>query len=192
MKKEDFREQSLQKIQRVSKHNKLYKTALLEKKLLYILKCRKARNILLYYPLPFEADVRKVIRKMRKNRGVFLPFMEGESFKMVPFRLPLKRKKFGIFEAGVSLRNIKDIDVAIVPSVGVDGQLKRIGFGKGMYDRFFAKLQKKPYTVFVQHQLSYTDEYVCDEYDVSADIVVTPTATMTKRRFRNKKGMLRC
>lgn len=69
--------------------------------------------------------------------------MQGESFKMVPFRLPLKKKKFGIYEAGNSLRDIKNIDVAIVPVVGVDGNLQRVGFGKGMYDRFFEKLKKE-------------------------------------------------
>ena len=182
-----FRKKALQTLKNASKHNKLYKTALLEKKLLSVLQHYKGKKILFYYPLPFEADVRKVIQKMRKKADIFVPFMEGESFKMVPFRLPLKKKQFGILEAGVSLRNIKNIDVAIVPSVGVDGQLKRVGFGKGMYDRFFAKLRKKPYTIFVQNELCYTDELLCDSYDVSADIVLSPTQTITKRRFRNKK-----
>ena len=43
----------------------------------------------------------------------------------------------------IHIRNINNIDIAIVPAVGVDGNLQRIGFGKGMYDRFFEKLQEE-------------------------------------------------
>ncbi|MBU0721095.1 5-formyltetrahydrofolate cyclo-ligase, partial [bacterium] len=95
-------------------------------------------------------------------------------FKMVPFRLPLKEKRFGIFEAGNTIRNIKKIDIAIVPAVGVDGNLQRIGFGKGMYDRFFENLKKKPYTIFIQLEFCYTKKYICDSYDVSCDLLLTP------------------
>ena len=76
--------------------------------------------------------------------------MEGKSFKMVSYRLPLKKKKFGIYEAGNTIRNIKKIDIAVVPVVGVDGRLQRVGFGKGMYDRFFEKLEKKMYSINVK------------------------------------------
>jgi 5-formyltetrahydrofolate cyclo-ligase len=106
--------------------------------------------------------------------------MQGESFKMVPFRLPLKKKKFGILEAGNTLRNINKIDIAIVPVVGVDGNLQRIGFGKGMYDRFFAKLKKKPYTIFIQPKLCYTNKMICDSYDVACDVLITPDKIMRK------------
>jgi 5-formyltetrahydrofolate cyclo-ligase len=106
--------------------------------------------------------------------------MEGESFKMVPFRLPLKKKKFGIYEAGNTLRNIKKIDIAIVPIVGVDGNLQRIGFGKGMYDRFFAKLKKRPYTIFIQSEFCFTKELVCDEYDITCDLLITPKVKVRK------------
>jgi len=114
--------------------------------------------------------------------------MEGESFKMVPFRLPLIEKKFGIFEAGNTLRNINKIDIAIVPAVGVDGNFQRIGFGKGMYDRFFAKLKKRPYIIFVQPELCYTKKLLCDDYDVVCDLLLTPKYTMVARvRVQKRK-----
>jgi len=169
-----FREKCLKKIKNSSKHNKRYKAYLLEKKLLLALKKQKFKTILFYYPLSTEIDIRKILFKIRKKKQVYIPFMEGESFKMVPFRLPLKKKKFGIFEAGNTKRNINKIDIAIVPVVGVDGSLQRIGFGKGMYDRFFEKLKKKPYTIFIQEEFCYTKELICDEYDISCDLLLSP------------------
>jgi len=136
---------------------------------------------LFYYPLPFEADIRKTLNKMRKNNDVFLPFMQNKSFKVVPFRLPLKKKNFSIYEAGDTKRNINKIDIAIVPVVGVDGKLQRVGFGKGMYDRFFAKLKNKPYTIFIQPEICFTKKYICDDYDITCDLLITPKIIKKKK-----------
>jgi len=172
--KTKFRHNCLDKVKSTPKHNQLYRNKILNQALMQELKELKNKKILFYYPLGFEANILDSLITKRKNCELFIPFMEGESFKMVPFRLPLKKKKFGIYEAGNTIRNIKKIDIAIVPAVGVDGNLQRIGFGKGMYDRFFAKLRKKPYTIFVQSRLCYTRENLCDHYDVAADILLAP------------------
>jgi len=178
--KNTFRQICLKKIQNTAKHNLLYKSALVNKKLSTLLKQKKRSKILFYYPLEFEANILKSMNFLRKHNEIFIPFMEGESFKMVPFRLPLKKKKFGIFEAGNTNRNIKKIDIVIVPAVGVDGKLQRIGFGKGMYDRFFEKLQKRPYIIFTQLEFCYTKEFICDSHDVACDLLITPKKDVIK------------
>ncbi len=185
-----FRRNCLQKIKSSPSHNRFYKNAKIDAKLLEELnRFKKFKNlkILFYTSLPFEANTAKSIQKLRKKCDVFVPFMEGESFKMVPFRLPLKKKKFGIYEAGRSLRDIKKVDIAIVPVVGVDGNLQRIGFGKGMYDRFFAKLKKRPYTIFIQSEFCYTKELICDEYDITCDLIITPNITVQNKNMAIKR-----
>ena len=186
-----FRQNCLKKIKNSPKHNAIYKNAKLNNELQKEIAKFKNPKVLLYAPLPFEPDIGKTIQLIRKKCDVFVPFMEGESFKMVPFRLPLKKKKFGIYEAGNTLRNIKKIDIAIVPIVGVDGKLQRVGFGKGMYDRFFAKLKKRPYIIFIQSEFCYTNEFICDDYDVTCDLVITPKVKVKNRtiitRARNRK-----
>ncbi|QFR43080.1 5-formyltetrahydrofolate cyclo-ligase [Sulfurimonas sp. CVO] len=179
--KATFRQNCLRKIKNSPKYNRFYKNAKINIELQKELKKFKNKKILFYTSLPFEADTAKSIKIMRKKYDIYVPFMQGESFKMVPFRLPLKKKKFGIYEAGNSLRNIKKIDIAIVPVVGVDGNLQRVGFGKGMYDRFFAKLKKRPYTIFIQSEFCYTKEFICDEYDITCDLIITPRV-----KVRNK------
>ena len=174
--KTTFRKKCLNRLQNTSQHNELYKKHLLNSKLLKILSQYKKKKILFYYPLPLEANILNTLNKMRKISEVYIPFMEGQSFKMVPFRLPLKKKKFGIYEAGNTHKKINKIDIAIIPAVGVDGNLQRVGFGKGMYDRFFEKLQKRPYTIFVQNELCFTQESICDSYDIACDLLLTPTS----------------
>ncbi len=185
--KNSFRNSCLKKMRTLSIHNKIYRTKKIEQKLLKELKGMKNKKILFYYPLGFEADIRNTLLYMRKFCEIYIPFMEGESFKMVPFRFPLTQKKFGIFEAGDTLRTIKKIDVAIVPAVGVDFNLQRVGFGKGMYDRFFAKLKTKPYTIFIQPEFCYTDRTVCDSYDISANLLLTPKIRKTSKKYNYKR-----
>jgi len=176
-----FRENCLKKIKNSPTHNKLYKDAMINRRLQQELKSVKHKKILIYYPLLFEADITKTIKFIRKKCSIFMPFMQDKSFKIVPFRLPLKKKKFGIYEAGNTIRNIKKIDIAIVPAVGVDGNLQRVGFGKGMYDRFFEKLKKRPYTIFIQSEICYTKKFICDSYDVTCDVLLTPKVRLYNR-----------
>ena len=172
--KEKYREKCLHKLRTLPSHNRLYRDSLVNKKLLRELKGLRNKSVLIYYPLANEVNLIKVIKEIRKTNTIYIPFMEQQSFKMVVFRLPLYKKKFNIFEAGNSFKQIKKVDIAIVPAIGVDKNLQRIGFGKGMYDRFFAKLKKKPYTIFLQAGECYTREKICDRYDISCDVLLTP------------------
>ena len=102
--------------------------------------------------------------------------MEGKSFRLVKYRLPLEKKEFGIKEPKDSRQyRKKSIDLAIVPIVGLDVTLRRVGFGKGMYDRFFEKeIKNIDKTVFVARELCYSQEVITDDHDVKADIIITP------------------
>ncbi len=139
-----------------------------------VIKKYDPKAILLYMPMYHEPDLRPLFRKLSKRSRIYVPFMEGESFKLVQYRLPLRKKRFGIIEPNNSHFYLPKIDLAVVPVVGVDGKMRRIGFGKGMYDRFFASLQKRPITLFVQISKCYTKEIVTDNFDIEADFYITP------------------
>ncbi len=174
MSKVTFRKNCLKALRSAAPQSQILRQHKLNQHLLRHPKVREARSVLAFWPLGMEPDIRATIHTLRRQKKVYLPFMEDDSFKMVPFRLPLEAKKFGLYEPGNSNRKIKTIDIAIVPAVGVDGEGRRIGFGKGMYDRFFARQRKKPYVIFVQNQTCKTTQYICDDYDVKADQLITP------------------
>lgn len=136
-----------------------------------------AQNVMLYLPLEIEVNLYPLIQRLRKEkRKLYVPFMEGASFRLVKYRLPLFQKKFGIKEPKDSKQyRRKQIDIAIVPIVGVDVTHRRVGHGKGMYDRFFEKNKKNiKQVVFVARELCYAKEIVTDHYDVKADMIFTP------------------
>ncbi|MDR2341580.1 MAG: 5-formyltetrahydrofolate cyclo-ligase [Campylobacteraceae bacterium] len=189
--KEQFRKESLIKLKFASKykHLKNSKTVLLRLK--NVLKKIKFKTIALYMPLENEVDMRVLLNHLRKEKRVYVPFMECVSFKLVKYRLPVQKKRFNIMEPSNSFVRVPKIDIAVVPVVGVDGNLKRVGFGKGMYDRFFASLKHTPLVIFIQLAKCFTKKRLCEDYDVQADIYITPADIMIRRgknvfRIRNR------
>ncbi len=164
----------LERLRRAAKTSRIVRNRIVLKRVEAIVRAYMPRSVLLYLPMEHEVDPRPLLRYLRRRCTVFVPFMEGESFKLVQYRLPLRRKRFGIEEPNNSHFYLPKIDLAVVPVVGVDGRLRRIGFGKGMYDRFFASLEEKPLTLFVQLSKCYTKEKITDSFDVQADIYITP------------------
>jgi len=132
--------------------------------------CKGYKNILFFIPMQNEADIHWVLKKLRREKkNIFVPFMEDLSFKMVKYQLPLKKKKFSILEPVNKQKTLVKIDLAIVPVVGIDSSFRRIGFGKGMYDRFFENLGYKPDVVFVQLRPCFSKNILTEKHDIRAN-----------------------
>ncbi|WDL75023.1 5-formyltetrahydrofolate cyclo-ligase [Helicobacter winghamensis] len=144
-------------------------------------------NLLFYYPLPIEFDSRKLLGFYKKQKGVqiFLPFMQGISFKIVKYRLPIQKRAFGVYEPSNSSFKISKLDYAIVPVIGIDKTFKRIGFGKGMYDRFFSTLKTKPQTIFICRALNLAQCAITQPYDLQADRFISPFASLKFKDIHN-------
>ncbi len=172
--KVSFRKDCKKKLQKSAKIAKFYKDQKVRKNLKYLMKMIRPKRVLLYLPIGFEADISTFIKEIRKKCDILVPFMEGVSFKIVKYRLPLKKNKFSIKEPANSFVKHKRIDVAIVPVLGVGRGDRRVGFGKGMYDRFFANLDYRPIIIFVQIEKCYDKKVSTDTFDIQSDYYVTP------------------
>jgi len=162
--KKEFR----QICRKINKFNRYYYSKIISKDLYEALKNYK--KILVFIPLEGETDINGVIKRLRKEKKeIFVPFMQDLSFKMVKYSLPLKKKKFSILEPLNKNKARVKIDVAVVPIVGMDLDFQRVGFGKGMYDRFFANLNYRPKIIFLQLKPCVSKKKVTDEYDIKGD-----------------------
>ena len=176
--KKAFRKKCLESLKKASSKQSYIKDKNIIDELYAYIVSKNAQNIMLYLPLSLEVNIFPLILKLRKEkRNLYVPFMEGASFRLVKYRLPLQLKRFGIKEPNDSKQfRKKQIDMAIVPIVGLDLTQRRVGFGKGMYDRFFEKNHKNiKEVVFVARKLCYSHTLVTDHYDVKADKIIAPT-----------------
>ncbi len=162
--KNDFRKFCLN----TKKFNKYFFSKTIGRQLYNIAK--QYKRILCFIPLKNEVEIHWVLKKLRREKKeIFVPFMQDLSFKMVKYGLPLKKKKFSILEPFNKNKTLSKVDLAIVPIVGMDKSFKRVGFGKGMYDRFFAGLSYKPKIIFVQLKPCISKDIATDVFDIKGD-----------------------
>ena len=176
MDKKTFRKICIDNLKRTQRANNYKLDKMVCKQLSREIEHRRSKVIMLYIPLKIEVNISSLIRELRRERKIVLvPFMEGESFSLVKYRLPLKIKKFGVKEPPYSKRYYNKIDLAIVPVIGIDKRFRRVGFGKGFYDRFFEKNHKNIKEVlFVGRKNCISSEVITDDYDVKGELYITP------------------
>ncbi|WP_291950728.1 5-formyltetrahydrofolate cyclo-ligase [Campylobacter sp.] len=165
------------------------KNFLIFKEIIKVLKILKtSKNILIYIPLSGEIDIYRFRYILSKKYRIFVPFMQDKSLKIVKLRLALNKKSFGVYEPKNSFLH-SHIDVAIVPVIGVDKNFKRIGHGKGFYDRFFANLtHKKPKIIFVQMINGKTEKNLCEDHDIKGDFYLTPYKKYFRKVNKNDRN----
>ena len=109
-----------------------------------------SKNILIYYPFRSEIDTTIIIKDaLSKNKKVILPKVDNDklSFYFInDISVQLEKGAYGIMEPIPSLckhAKITDIDLVVIPGVGCDKNLNRLGYGGGFYDKFLPHLPDK-------------------------------------------------
>ena len=140
-------------------------------------------------PLDIEVNIKPLIATLRKQKvQVFVPFIQELSFKMIPLRMPFKKNRYGIYESNNSKFNLIKVDTAIIPVLGIDRDFRRIGFGKGMYDRFLPSLKHKIHIIFVARCPNIAKGVITQSYDTLGDKFFTASALCR----RTKNGSMVC
>ncbi len=171
--KSDFRKQCLERLKKENKKPNRLTDKKLSKEILDIIYSKQYKNILLFIPFAIEVDIRYVLAKLKKNNRfkLFVPYIKANEMTVSLYRYPLRKNRFGIYEPPKSNSKVK-INLCVAPVVGFDASYRRVGFGKGFYDRFYAKQKKIPYTIFLQRIVCKSKTIVSSAYDIKADIVV--------------------
>ena len=85
----------------------------------------------------------------------------------------LQAGAFGILEpTGKLFTDYKKIDVAVVPGMAFDKEGRRLGRGKGYYDRFL-RLLPNTYKIGICFSWQLVDHVPTDEHDILMDQVLS-------------------
>jgi 5-formyltetrahydrofolate cyclo-ligase len=112
--------------------------------------------------------------------------MVGKSFRLVKYRLPLKIKNLSVKETNNSTKIYKKIDLAIVPVIGIDKTFRRVGFGKGFYDRFFGEKSTHIKEIFfIGRETCISDKNITNDYDIKGEQYITSDDIFIKDSSKN-------
>lgn len=130
-----------------------------------------SKNVMLYYPLKYEIDVLNLMTDCDKKRFYF-PKVEGDKLLVCPMCDKFKLSNLKINEPCSNPVSAEILDLIIVPSLAVDCENYRLGYGGGFYDRFLktvagAKTITPIYSGFVFEKLPH------DDFDVKIQHIVT-------------------
>ena len=128
---------------------------------------KSAKNVMLFYPMTYEIDLRKLLKDDKK---FFLPKISGRNLLACPYTENLVKSAFGIMEPETAPVNPNIMDLVLVPCMMADKNGYRIGYGGGYYDRFLADIDVK--TIAVVAKELYVDDLPHAEYDVKVDKVI--------------------
>ena len=135
------------------------------------------KNIGGYYPYNYEIDDLEILDLLEKKQfNISLPIIKKNNqmnFFKWSINDPLKVNKFGIPEPVSS--KIFYPDILLVPLVGYDDNLYRLGYGGGFYDRYIEKIEKIKKVIKIGLAFSFQKitSIPTSKYDKKLDFVIT-------------------
>ena len=153
------------------------------KKLKKIQTFKDAQKIGVYYPIGSEVPTQDIIQELLSDgKEVFLPRVSGENmdFKKISDFSSLENGSFDIMEPKIECKTENDLDVILVPTVGITPKGVRLGYGYGFYDRFLAK-HKTP-TISITLEKQVVKNIPKSEHDVLIDWIVTEDRIIETQR----------
>jgi len=133
-----------------------------------------AKCILLYWSMECEVHTHDFVRKWNGRKKMCLPVIVNDGLKIKQYAgsmKMLKTSKLTIFEpTDGPYIDAKDIDLALVPGMAFDRTNRRLGHGKGYYDRLLEGMEAFKIGICFKFQLF--DEIPSTKRDVKMDMVI--------------------
>lgn len=137
-----------------------------------------ARVVGLYAPIRNEVHTGALFRNaLEAGKTVLFPAVDGDNliFREVTAPRDLITGAFGIREPGQWCRAVdqKEADLIVVPGVAFDHFGRRIGYGRGFYDRALHRLEGSGRLAGLCYHFQLVEEISGEAHDVVMDVVVT-------------------
>jgi len=144
---------------------------------------RDAQKIGVYYPIGSEILTQDIIQELLSNgKDVFLPKVMGEKmeFRKITDFSSLEKGSFDIMEPKDDCQVDNDLEVVIVPTVGISPSGVRLGYGHGFYDRFLA--EHKVTTISLTLEKQIVKNIPKSEHDIIIDWIITEDRILETQR----------
>ncbi len=148
---------------------------------------QQAKSVALFWPIEGrnEVDLR-AFAEILKTRGVSIAFpsIDPDS-RVMTFRFPqnhasMEERGLGFAEPAYDDPEATQLDVVVVPALGLDAAGNRIGYGAGYYDRTLPRFCPPATAIAVAFDFQLLVEVPTTEGDVPVDVVLTDERFFTR------------
>ncbi len=151
---------------------------------------RAARTVMLFVPLADEINILPLLNAaIHHHKTLVLPRFNPLKRLYEPaivsnFGEQLTAGSYGVSEptSDCTLCPVNRLDVTVVPGLGFDREGRRLGRGKGFYDRLLADASGLLWGV--GHDVQLMDQLPVEPHDVVLNCIVTPTRWVDVRPAR--------
>jgi 5-formyltetrahydrofolate cyclo-ligase len=142
---------------------------------------KNARAVLFYAPLAGEIDLSPMLDEgLRAGKAIALPRFLKETGAYDAFQIhnvagDCAPGKFGVAEPTAQCARfpLKHLDLVLAPGVGFDVTGRRLGRGRGFYDRLLAQISGIKCGVAFDPQI--VERIPVEKHDVRMNCILTPT-----------------
>lgn len=128
-------------------------------------------NIGIYYPIGTEINIMDIM-KYYPDKSFYLPITKDEiAFIKYEASDLLTNGPFKTMEPIGKIVSKEQIDCYIIPCVAISKDSKRLGYGKGYYDRYLENYQG--YKIGICYKDFNNIDFEADSFDVKLDLVIT-------------------
>lgn len=132
--------------------------------------------IALYNATKLEPPTNDLIKKIAKDRNVFLPIVSGDDLLWVKNPKEFALGAFNILEPqgpAAPINNFPEISVLVIPAFAVSRSGIRLGKGGGFYDRLLSKLETQVKKIVLVFDNEIFEEIPHEPHDQKVDFIVS-------------------
>jgi 5-formyltetrahydrofolate cyclo-ligase len=158
-----------------------------EKRLSSLSIYKKAKLIMVYFPLKGEVDILEMVRRDLGLKRFCFPVVDLKKKNLEVFEIKSLEGDFVPGAYGISEPDTrkskkvdaKEVDLVVVPALAFDRSLNRLGRGKGYYDRFLKTLNPLCKKVGIAFEFQILENLpIHPPMDEKVDVVVSETFTI--------------
>lgn len=113
-------------------------------------------------------------------RGL-LSFVQTHYIDIAVYTSPKENNEWQVVQLQGQPVERKQFDVVIVPMLGFDNSLHRLGYGGGYYDRFLAS-QPQARKIGVCFELGHLETLPVEAHDIAMDMIITESQVYSTTR----------
>lgn len=170
------RENCLLKRKKIKKISKKIADFIIFKKTRKFLLQKNVKEIGIYWSKKYEVNTHKIIDYcLKHNIKVFLPkIIDKKEMIFLEYKYKnnlIFNKLSNVYEPKKVNKAKTNLKFMIIPMVGYDNKLNRIGYGAGYYDRFLTK--KDIFKIGIAYKSQKVNNVITKKHDIKIDMIIS-------------------